>query len=186
MSEPLSPEEARRAWAEADLLHTPEAVAAAYDAMAAAMSADLEDRNPLLVGVMVGGVVPLAELIQRLPFPLEIDYLHASRYRGDTRGGDVHWVAIPQSPLAGRSVVLVDDILDEGTTLAHIRAYCLSQGAREVRTAVLVHKDHERKPHIQRADYTGLEVPDRYVFGCGMDYRGFLRNAPGIHAVRGL
>lgn len=186
MSTAISPQEARRAWDAADLIHPPSAVAAAYDAMAAAMTADLEERNPLMMGVMVGGVVPLAELVQRLAFPLQIDYLHASRYRGDVRGGDVHWVAIPQFNLEDRVVVLVDDILDEGTTLAHIRDYCLSQGAREVRCAVLAHKDHDRKPDMKRADYTGLQVPDRYVFGCGMDYRGYLRNAPGIYAVQGM
>jgi hypoxanthine phosphoribosyltransferase len=186
MSTTLTPHEARRAWSEADLIHGPETVAAAYDAMAADMTGRLEEANPLVVGVMVGGVVPLAELVKRLPFPLEIDYLHASRYQGETRGGDVHWVAMPQHPLEGRTVVLVDDILDEGVTLAHIRAYCFAQGAREVRTAVLVHKDHDRKPQIKQADYSGLRVPDRYVFGCGMDYRGYLRNVPGVYAVKGL
>jgi len=90
------------------------------------------------------------------------------------------------TPLSGRVVVVVDDILDEGLTLTEILDWCRGAGAARVYSAVLVHKRHDRKPGLRRADFTGLEVPDRYVFGYGMDYRGYLRNAPGIFAVRGL
>ena len=186
MGDSPEPEEVRRVLAAADRLHDRAAMEAALDRMAAAVAADLEDRNPLLLGVMVGGVVPLAGLLTRLRFPLEVDYLHATRYRGDTRGGELHWLARPRTPLAGRDVLVVDDILDEGVTLARILDACRAQGARAVHSAVLVHKRHGRKPELQRADYTGVEVEDRYVFGYGMDYRGYLRNADGIYAVQGL
>jgi hypoxanthine phosphoribosyltransferase len=186
VGESPEPDEVRRVLAEAERLHDQPAVEAALDAMAEAVRADFEDTNPVLLGVMVGGVVPLAGLLNRLRFPLQVDYLHATRYRGDVRGGDLHWMARPQIPLSGRDVLVVDDILDEGITLARILAACRGMGARRVRSAVLVHKRHDRKPELARADYTGLEVEDRYVFGYGMDYRGYLRNADGIYAVRGL
>ncbi len=186
MSPVPTPEEVRQVLAEADLLHSPAAVDAALERMADAMTARLADRNPLLLGVMIGGVVPLGYLLPRLPFPLQVDYLHATRYRGDVRGGGLEWRARPATPLAGRVIVVVDDILDEGLTLTEILGWCRGQGAAEVYSAVLVEKLHDRKPGLKHADFAGLEVPDRYVFGYGMDYRGYLRNAPGIFAVRGL
>lgn len=181
-----TPDQVRRVAAEADLLHSADEVARALDRMAAEVTAALGQDNPLLLAVMVGGVVPFSELTMRLDFPLELDYVHATRYREAVKGGELHWYAKPAKSLAGRHVLVVDDILDEGVTLAGILRYCRDQGAASVRSAVLVDKRHERKPAIERADFTGLEVPDRYVFGYGMDYKGFLRNARGIYAVRGL
>jgi len=181
-----TPEEARQVLAEADLLHPREAVDTALDRMAAAVTARLAAANPLLLGVMVGGIVPLGCLLPRLDFPLEVDYLHATRYQRGVRGGTLDWRVRPQTPIEGRAVLVVDDILDEGVTLTAILDHCREAGAREVLCAVLVHKCHDRKPGIGRADFTGLEVEDRYVFGYGMDYRGYLRNARGIYAVRGL
>jgi hypoxanthine phosphoribosyltransferase len=181
-----TPEEVRRVLAEADLLHAGPVVEAALDRMAHAITARLGDRCPLLLGVMIGGVVPLGCLLPRLDFPLEVDYLHATRYRGETTGREIHWRVRPSAPLAGRAVLVVDDILDEGVTLTAILEACRAGGAREVYSAVLVEKLHARKPGIRHADFCGLQVEDRYVFGYGMDYRGFLRNARGIYAVKGL
>ena len=115
-----TPEEVRQVLAEAELLHPASAVEAALDRMAAAITSRLGDRNPLLLGVMVGGVVPLGCLLPRLPFPLQVDYLHATRYRGDVRGGTLDWRAKPTTSLEGRVVLVVDDILDEGLTLTDI------------------------------------------------------------------
>ena len=181
-----TPEEVRQVLAEAELLHPASAVEAALDRMAAAITSRLGDRNPLLLGVMVGGVVPLGCLLPRLPFPLQVDYLHATRYRGDVRGGTLDWRAKPTTSLERRVVLVVDDILDEGLTLTDILVWCREAGAREVLSAVLSEKLHDRKPGIQHADFTGLQVVDRYVFGYGMDYRSYLRNACGIYAVKGL
>jgi len=134
---------------------------------------------------MNGGLITTAELMLRMDFPLEQDYMHASRYRGDTSGGAIHWVVEPKHALKDRVVIIVDDILDEGYTLAAIVEHCKSQQATCVETVVLVEKLHERKQGIQ-ATYVGLQVEDRYVFGYGMDYKGYLRNAPGIFAVKGM
>ena len=171
---------------DADLIWTPEQVGLACDHLAQTIDGSLRERNPLVLAVMLGGLIPAAQLLIRLDFPLDIDYVHATRYRGETRGADLHWLARPNTPLEGRTVLVVDDILDEGLTLAAVLDWCRSQKAEAVYSAVLVHKDHDRKPLLSRADFTGLVVPDRYVFGCGMDYHGRFRNLRGIYAVNGM
>lgn len=168
---------------EADCLVDQQQVEAALDNIAAKISEKYRDRNPLMICVMNGGLMATGGLMLRLDFPLEQDYMHASRYRGDTTGGDLKWVVKPEASLQGREVLIIDDILDEGYTLAAIVDYCLSEGATNVESVVLVEKIHQRK-HGIKADYVGLQVEDRYVFGYGMDYKGYLRNAPGIFAVK--
>ncbi len=170
---------------QADLLYSPGEVESAYERLARAITAVLADRDPLVLSVMVGGLVVAGKLLPRLDFPLEVDYIHATRYGGQTQGSELHWRAYPATPLEGRAVLVVDDILDEGLTLAAILDHCRAKGAREVYSAVLVEKCHQRKPAMQHADFTGVSVEDRYVFGCGMDYRGYLRNVSGIYAVKG-
>jgi len=181
--------DARTAWQvylDSDCLFGEDEVQAALDRMATAISADLEGSDPLLLCVMNGGLYTMAELARRLAFPLQMDYLQATRYRGRTTGSEVAWLARPQHALRNRHLLVVDDILDEGQTLAAILQYCRDAGAASVRSAVLVQKRHQRLADGVRADYVGLQVPDRYVFGCGMDYHDYLRNLPSIHAVRGM
>ncbi|MFP5505562.1 MAG: hypoxanthine-guanine phosphoribosyltransferase [Gammaproteobacteria bacterium] len=180
----LTAEQARIAFAEADELYSPTDVNAALDRMAEAIIAELGERDPIVICVMTGGLIPAGHLLTRLEFPLHIDYLHATRYRGATRGGELHWITRPSLPLAGRTVLVVDDILDEGLTLKAILEYLRGQGAAAVYSAVLVKKLHDRRDENVSADFIGLEVEDRYVFGCGMDYHGYHRNLPGIYAVR--
>lgn len=170
--------------AESEVVWTADEVSAALDRMAGEIREVLSDTNPVVLCVMLGGLIPTARLLTRFEFPLHLDYLHATRYRGDTRGRDLRWRARPITPLAGRDVLVIDDILDEGITLAGVLEYCREQGAKSVRSAVLVDKQHGREKALQRADFTGLDVDDRYVFGCGMDYRDCFRNLRSIHAVR--
>ncbi|HEY9148016.1 MAG TPA: hypoxanthine-guanine phosphoribosyltransferase [Gammaproteobacteria bacterium] len=180
----VSPEQVQRVYEEAECLYSQEQVEAAIDRMAGAISAELAQNNPLVLAVMSGAMIPAGILLSRLDFPLQLDYIHASRYRGDTAGGQLEWRVAPRFALDGRCVLVVDDILDEGLTLQAILQSCREQGASEVRSAVLVKKLHQRNVGIE-ADYVGLEVEDRYVFGYGMDYKEYLRNAPGIFAVKG-
>lgn len=172
---------------EADCLVDEQQVFQAIDTLAARITADLQHRNPLLFCVMNGGLILTGQLLPRLRFPVQAEYLHATRYRQETTGGLLEWKLRPEADMHGRTVLIVDDILDEGTTLSAIADYCLAQGAEQVLTAVLVDKLHDRKasPGL-KADYTGLEVEDRFLFGFGMDYKGYWRNAPGIYAVKGL
>lgn len=181
----ITAQEAQRVYEEAECLHDRTQVEAAIIRMAEQITASLRHDNPLVLCVMSGALIPAGILLTHLDFPLEVDYVHATRYRGATAGGEVKWLARPRTPLRDRTVLVVDDILDEGTTLAAILDDCRKQGARQVMSAVLVEKRHQRKNGLQ-ADFVGLEVADRYVFGYGMDYKEYLRNAPGIFAVKGL
>lgn len=177
----------RRIRAEADCLVTPEAIDAAIDRLAGEITQQLADANPIVFVVMNGGVIFSGRLLPKLPFPLETSYLHATRYGDRIRGERLEWRAQPAQSVHGRSVLVLDDILDEGRTLHAILNHLRADGAAQVYSAVLVHKQHERKavPGL-RADFTGVDVADRFLFGCGMDYKGYWRNAPGIYAVRGL
>lgn len=143
----------------------------------------LKGELPLVLAVMGGAVVFAGQLLPRLNFPLEFDYLHVTRYRGNTRGGEVEWRVLPGQNVVGRNVLVLDDILDEGETLAAIRDKLMDMGAGRVWSAVLTNKDNGLDKPIQ-ADFVGLDVPNRYVFGCGMDAYGLWRNLPAIYALK--
>ena len=168
-----------------DCLFTEEEVTRHIEELAKVITLRHQKTCPVILCVMTGGMIPMGHLLTQLQFPLEVDYVHATRYQGDIRGGDINWKVKPSISLEGREVIIVDDILDEGHTLAAIVEYCKSAGASAVFSAVLVEKVHTRK-HGIKADYTGLQIEDRYVFGFGMDYKGWLRNINGIYAVKGL
>lgn len=169
----------------ADCLFNRTEVTAAISRLAETITEELSQSNPIIVGIMNGALIPMGMLVPELNFPLQIDYLHATRYRDKTTGGEMRWLASPNIQMQDRTVLLVDDIHDEGITLELIKNYCQKEGAAKVYSAVLVNKIHDRKNNT-RADFIALEVPDRYVFGFGMDYKGMLRNAPGIYAVKGM
>jgi hypoxanthine phosphoribosyltransferase len=175
----------------ADLIHGREAIEAAITAMAGRIAADYAgdgpaSLRPVFLTVMHGALPFAARLalgIGAHGVDLEMDYLHATRYRGATSGGELLWKRRPETPLRGRRVLLVDDIVDEGHTLDAVRAWCGGQGARDVRIAAMVVKRHGRCVPGLCADYAGLDVPDRYVFGYGMDYHEQGRNLPAIYAL---
>jgi hypoxanthine phosphoribosyltransferase len=165
-------------------LFTTNEVEAALDRMAINIHQKLQDENPVIVCVMVGGLVLLGNLLPRLDFPLEVDYVHATRYRGATTGGEIHWKVKPSNSLAGRTVLVVDDILDGGITLAAIINEINTLGAKKVYSAVLVDKYRKRVDNgLKEADFVGLQIEDHFIFGYGMDYNEYLRNAPGIFVV---
>jgi hypoxanthine phosphoribosyltransferase len=181
----LDASEAHRVQEQADCLYTGEQVEASISSMAKSITASMSDDNPVVLCVVIGGIILTGKLLPLLNFPLELDYIHATRYRGDTSGKDIQWRAEPSTSLKGRTVLVVDDILDEGFTLAAIADQCRAAGASGVYTAVLIEKLHDRKADI-KADFVGLQTEDRYLFGYGMDYKNQLRNAPGIFAVKGM
>jgi hypoxanthine phosphoribosyltransferase len=175
--------EIQRVQETSQLLHTERQVEAALDEMARQINRVLVDKNPLVLCVMNGGIVVAGKLLTRLHIPLTIDAINASRYQNTTVGQTIAWLLKPTASLKDRTVLIVDDILDEGVTLAAIRDYCFEQGATAFYSAVLVNKllDHA-KPIT--ADFVGLDVGNYYLYGYGMDYKGYLRNAAGIYAVR--
>jgi hypoxanthine phosphoribosyltransferase len=177
----------RQVMAEADCLFNEAQVEAAIIAVAGRINAELAERNPVVFCVMNGGLIFAGKLLPKLDFPLELSYLHATRYRNETSGGELFWKAKPEVSFIDRDVLIIDDILDEGHTLAAIIDFCRHAGAARVHTAVLVDKVHDRKARPDlKADYAGLACADRYLFGYGMDYKGYWRNAAGIYAVKGL
>lgn len=162
---------------------SPEEVAAAFDRLAGAIAARLAGWEPVLVAVLEGGRMPAAEISCRLAIPHVNDTLRVGRYRRGAKGGELRWHALPQTPLADRAVLVVDDILDEGVTLAAVADHCRAAGAREVLTCVLTVKDLPDRAAPFSPDFSGLLVPDRYIVGCGMDYQGRWRELPGLYAL---
>ena len=178
----LTGEEAQRILDGAEEVCSAAEVAAAISRLALEVTAQLGQCQPLVLAVMDGAVVFAGQLLPQLSFPLEFDHLQVSRYGDDNAGGALSWLAEPRASVAGRTLLVVDDILDEGITLAAIKARLLEQGAAAVYTAVLVEKDLGRDKPIA-ADFVGVTLPDRYLFGCGMDVSGCWRNLPAIYAV---
>ncbi|MBE0622007.1 MAG: hypoxanthine-guanine phosphoribosyltransferase [Burkholderiales bacterium] len=175
-----------RAWQileSAELIHSAAAVDAAIDRVAAEITAKLKDQFPLVLSVMGGAVVFAGRVLPLLNFPLEFDYIHASRYGAATSGGRVEWKVGPKGNVTDRVVLVLDDILDQGDTMLAIRERILGLGARAFYSAVLTDKRKAAAKPI-RADFVGLSLPDRYVFGCGMDAHGIWRNLPAIYALR--
>lgn len=169
--------------AESELIHSAQAITQAIEKLAVEIEKALGQSNPLVMCVMGGAVVFSGQLLPHLAFPLAFDYVQASRYHGETQGTEITWRVQPTENVKGRTILLLDDILDEGHTLAAIREKCLALGALDVKIAVLVEKTLNKQKPV-KADFVGLSVPNRYVFGCGMDVYGWWRNLPSIHALK--
>lgn len=168
----------------ADCLYDLSQLETALDKMATDITEKLENENPLILCVMIGALIPTGHLLTRLHFPLEVDYIHATRYRGTNRGGDLHWLVEPRQSLQDRTVLVIDDVMDGGLTLAAIIDYCKQLGAKAVYTAVMVNKVRVREKGGEiEPDFIGVHTEDRYLVGFGLDYHEYLRNAPGIYAV---
>lgn len=163
-------------------LYDEAAMNAVYDRLAEEISRVLSDKNPILLPVLTGGIYFCGQLMQRLNFALELDYLHATRYRENTTGSQLHWQARPSNKITGRTVLVIDDILDQGITLHQVLAELRNAGVADLYSAVLTRKQCAREREVE-VDFVGVDVPDRYVFGCGMDYHGYWRNLPAIYAV---
>jgi hypoxanthine phosphoribosyltransferase len=179
----LSPEQARHVLDSAEQLYSAQAVSAAVARIASEISATLGESFPLVLSVMRGSVIFAGQLLPQLRFPLEFDYLDVTRYGAATRGGEIAWKVTPGTSVAGRTVLVVDDILDEGWTLAAVREKLLKAGARKLYCAVFADKDIGHTKPVS-ADFVGLTLPNRYVFGFGMDVSGAWRNLPEIYALK--
>jgi len=169
----------------AETIHSRHEVEEAIARVGKEISADISGDNPVVLTLLNGGIIFCGKLLVELPFPLQLDSVSVGRYRGETRGSEIRWRLKPSIALKERTVLLVDDILDEGITLAEVRRFCREEGAARVLIAVLVDKKLAREKPC-RADYIGLEADDRYLFGFGMDYKDYLRNAAGIFACTHL
>jgi hypoxanthine phosphoribosyltransferase len=178
---------ARELLARAEELVSPDTVQAAVSKVADVLNARFDNDDtgsfPLVLGVMGGAVVFTGSLLPQLRFPLEFDYIHVTRYGDQDRGGEVVWKVIPRQDVTGRTIIVLDDILDEGETLAHVKQRLLGMGAAEVILAVFADKDLGRAKPVQ-ADIVGLTIPNKFVVGFGMDAHGYWRNLPGLWVIR--
>ena len=170
--------------ATADLLHERQEIDSVIAEMANRIDAALDGERPVFLTVMNGALIFAGQLSLAMRTDLEFDYVHATRYRGETTGSELHWLREPQVSLVDRVVLLVDDILDEGHTLKAVRDDCYQRGAKKVLIVSLCTKRHDRLAEGIRADFHGIELPDRYVFGFGMDYHEQGRNLPAIYALK--
>ncbi len=166
-----------------ELLFSQAEVDAAFDRLAKEVSQSLGESNPIVIAVMKGGLYPTAQLTQRFEFCHQLDYVHATPYRGNLKGKALNWLARPRLSLKHRVVLVIDDIFDDGVTLAGVAEECRHLGAQRVASVVLVRKGHGLNRTGFEVDFCGLEVDDRCMFGCGMDYKEYLRHVPEIYAV---
>jgi hypoxanthine phosphoribosyltransferase len=167
----------------AEIIRTADEVQDAVRRVAHEINTTLADQHPLVLSVMGGAVVFTGQLLPLLDFPLDFDYLHVSRYGNEKQGGELHWKVAPHENVRGKVVLVVDDILDEGQTLHAIRQRVMELGAAKFYSAVFADKEKDGDKPI-RADFVGMELPDRFVFGYGMDVHGAWRNLPAIYALR--
>jgi hypoxanthine phosphoribosyltransferase len=181
----VSIQHARKILQQAEMLYSAEEVQAALHKVAHQINAALADSHPLVLSVMGGAVVFSGQLLPLLDFPLDFDYVHVSRYGDARHGGAMHWKVEPRENVRGRVVLLLDDILDEGHTLAELCKRVLALGATKCYSAVFADKLRDQGKPI-RADFVGMELPNRFVFGYGMDIEGAWRNLPAIYAVKEL
>lgn len=175
--------EVKRLQDSAKCLYTANEVSNTVQTLAEKISVKIAETNPIVSCVMNGGLRFCADLLSHWQFPLELDYVHTSRYRGDTQSGQLIWQSLPKLSLVNRTVIIIDDIFDEGETLKTIVEAFQSQGAKQVFSAVLIEKVHQRQQTEIRPDFIGLTVDDQYVVGYGMDYQGYFRNLSGIFAL---
>jgi hypoxanthine phosphoribosyltransferase len=166
----------------AECLVTGEEMDRILDRLAGEVTEALHDKDPVVLCIMTGGIIAAGQLLPRLDFPLRLEYAHLTRYLGATSGGELEWRHRPSEAVRGQHVLIVDDILDEGITLHALREACEADGALSVRSLVLVEKERPRAVPCS-ADFVGVHLPNRYLYGYGLDYRHYFRNARGIYAV---
>ncbi len=172
------------AFPDAIVVATETEVEAAYQRLTAELQPFVSGDDCILVGILMGGMIPMVRLAGMLRGNFAMDYCQVSRYRGAERGGELEWLQAPHLELSGQTVLLVDDIYDEGITLEYVTKSCYALGAARVVSAVLVQKQHARRVAQVLPDFVGISVADHYVFGCGMDYRHRWRNLPAIYALK--
>ncbi len=167
---------------QAEIIHSEQAVTKAISDIAIKLNQDYAAKQPIVISVMNGAMYFTGQLMPKLSFPLELNYVHATRYRGEIKGNKIKWIVKPTIAVKNRHVLILDDILDEGVTLKSIVDECKLLGAKEVKVAVLAEKILDKSKPIS-ADYIELTLPNRYVFGCGMDVHNWWRNLPAIYAL---
>ena len=179
----LSHKELEQVLSKSECLISAAEINSIYDRLAAQLNLHYANLNPIVLVVMNGGLIPAGQLLSRFSFFHRMDYLHASRYQDNIGGAELLWKMRPSSNLHNEHVLLIDDIFDEGITLKTVCEELIKEQPKTLKTCTLINKIHEHKVENFQVDFVGREVPDRYIYGCGMDYHGYLRHLPGIYAL---
>lgn len=180
----LTNQEIEKALRNSECLISTLEVSAAYQRLAAQINLHYAGLNPIVMVVMNGGLIPAGQLLTQFTFYHRMHYIHATRYRNNQGTNELEWKYKPDVSLAGEHVLLIDDIFDEGITLKAVVDELGKEKPASLNSCVLLNKVHDRKIADFEVDFVGLEVADRYVYGCGMDYHGYLRHMPGIYAIK--
>jgi hypoxanthine phosphoribosyltransferase len=151
--------------------------------MAADIAGEIADLHPVVLAVMRGGAFTAVRLCGHFQFPYEFDYIDARRYGRNLSGGELTWRVRPDEALRGRTVLLVDDVLDRGVTVATAHRHLLEMGVVRCYVAVLVSKQVTHAGERLQPDFVAIQTGDEYLFGCGMDYKGYWRGLPALYAV---
>ena len=167
----------------AKLLYSFDELDGALDNIAESLNNRYLQQPVIVITVLQGGLITAGHLLTKLSFPLMLDSIYVTRYGDKTVGSELQWKQYPHHDLSGKTIILIDDIFDEGLTLSAVNDYCLAQGATDVVSVALLQKKHQRKMSTFLPDYIALSIPDVYVFGFGLDYQGYYRNAPGIYCL---
>lgn len=178
----LAPQTLRPSWKAAlpgikSILISEDQLARQIDALAQRILQDYQNEEPVIVGVLNGSILFIADLIRLLPIPLCVDFIGVSSYRGKTRPGPLKTTKKLSLEVQGRRVLVVDEILDSGRTLQSVAQTLESFSPQDLRTCVLLEKTARRAIQIQ-ADYVGFQIPDCFVVGYGLDCDGRYRNLP--------
>lgn len=154
------------------------------DELAARITSDYRERELTIVAILNGSVILMADLLRRIPLPLKLDCLSVASYHGGTKSvGELMFRQVPLPDIAGRHVLILDDILDSGVTLATVREKLEDAGPLSIRTCVLLEKKRTRVRAVE-PDYVGFEIADEFVVGYGLDYMERYRNLPCIGVLR--
>jgi len=179
----MSEQDPRKVLENSTVIANRQEVEAAVEQIATEINTHYGDRSIILLVVMTGAIMPAAWIAARLEMPLQMDFIHATRYSGQTEGGEIEFRVPPRLNLQNQDVLIVDDIYDIGLTLQMIEHYCEARGARSVNSAVLIRKIHNRETTGELPAFIGMEVEDKYVFGCGMDVYEHWRHLDEIRAL---
>jgi hypoxanthine phosphoribosyltransferase len=167
-----------------EILYDEEQIRDCVSRLGRQIARDYEGKDLLLVGILKGAVVFFSDLVRAIPIPLSMDFMEISSYGSATQStGVVRILKDLDKPIDGRHVILIEDIIDSGMSLAFLKKALYDRGAASMKICVLLDKPDRRRAHVD-VDYRGFEIPDEFVVGYGLDYAELYRNLPLIGVLK--
>ncbi|WP_373841999.1 hypoxanthine phosphoribosyltransferase [Limosilactobacillus sp.] len=166
------------------VLFTKEDIEKATDRLAKQLTADYRDKRPLVVSVLTGAVLFTVDMLEKMDIMAQLDFIDVSTYFGGTQStGNLKLIHDLNSDVRGRDVLIMEDIVDSGHTLKFLIDLLKKRGAKSIKTASMMDKPEGRKYDV-KVDYYGVQVPNEFLVGYGLDYKGFYRNLPYIGILK--